>query len=131
MRILVSLIHTSQPIFYTRDIKNDFSLPGGICSVVPYITVKKYVLGTLLTIALMVAVLYVCDYLVAQYRAAHGNPDAIYGTVSVYLASEMKNGSVQLYYRAPQPTRCTYSIFPQLGYTPCWYLSRSTVKLIQ
>jgi hypothetical protein len=98
--------------------------------VVSYTKLKSYVIRALLLCVVLIAVVYMSDYLIAQYRASHGNAGSVYGTVTVYLATEMKNGQVQLFYRNPMPMKCVRTLFPQLGYTPCWYLSRSPVKMV-
>jgi hypothetical protein len=97
--------------------------------VVPYMTVKRLAVRALLLGVVALAVVYASDYFVAQYRATH-NAGAVYGSVNVYLATAMKNGQVQLFYQHPQSVKCVRSIFPQLGYEPCWYLGRSKVDLI-
>jgi hypothetical protein len=97
--------------------------------VVSYISLKRFVLRGLLLAVVLLALVYGFDYLFARYRA-NGPSATVYGTVTVYMATEMKNGQVQLFYRNPQPIKCVRSLFPQLGYAPCWYLSRSPVKMI-
>ena len=97
---------------------------------ISYITFKKYVLRALLAFVASLVVLYAFDYLVVRYRAAYNHSGGPFGSVDVYTAVTMKNGSVQLYYRLPQAVTCVHSVFPHLGYTPCWYLSYSTVKMI-
>jgi hypothetical protein len=103
-------------------------LVGGICSVISYVALKSLFIRGLALCVVVAAVLYVFDYLIVKYRTAHG--EAGMGTVTVYLASAMKNGRVELYYQNPQAIACVHSLFPHMGYTPCWYLSRSPVKVI-
>jgi hypothetical protein len=48
----------------------------------------------------------------------------------VLYVIRVKGGKIQ-YEPGPQETdTCVHSLFPQLGFTPCWYLSGHTDKLI-
>jgi hypothetical protein len=41
-----------------------------------------------------------------------------------------KNGSAEIVVGDPEPETCVHSIFPHMGYTPCWYLNRSSKNII-
>jgi len=79
---------------------------------------------TLLTI-LLVAFVYAGDYLAVRFPGSR-NP---YGTVNVqpYYAIHLKNKKTEFDFNVPEQTQvCVRSLFPHLGYPPCWYASRQT-----
>jgi hypothetical protein len=68
------------------------------------------------------ALLYAGDYAVVRIPIPSSrNP---YGEVTVrpYLDVKLKNGKSDLYFLDPQKKTCVNSLFPHMGYTPCWYL---------
>ena len=79
---------------------------------------------------LAVAGLYVGDYLSAHYHIP-GNRQT-WGSVQVKTlwAVRMKNGRSDYSLGDTVTQTCVRSLFPQMGYTPCWYLSRHTTKVI-
>jgi hypothetical protein len=78
----------------------------------------------LLALLLFVILFYGGDYLVLRYRASnHGNA---LGSVLVKRTLAVRLKSNKIEYTALDPVNrvCTNSIFPQLGYSPCWYVRR-------
>jgi hypothetical protein len=74
-------------------------------------------------IALLVLV-YAADYASVRYRIPRSrNP---YGSVTVQVSYAVmkKDGKPDYYFQPPQAETCVRSLFPHLGYTPCWYLQR-------
>jgi hypothetical protein len=43
----------------------------------------------------------------------------------------MKNGRFEYSLGDTETQTCVRSLFPQLGYTPCWYLSRHATRRIE
>ena len=85
----------------------------------------------MLPIALLsFAALYGGDYLSARYRIP-GNRQTL-GTVEVQTlyATPQKNGRVESWVGNSDTETCLNSLFPHLGYTPCWYLARHPRKTI-
>jgi len=39
-------------------------------------------------------------------------------------AVKQKSGKLEYYFEQPQAQQCSHTLFPQMGYTPCWYLQR-------
>jgi hypothetical protein len=70
------------------------------------------------------AALFAGDYLSARYRIP-GNRQTL-GSVQVQTsyAVRLKNGRIEYTLGDSYTQTCVRSLFPQLGYTPCWYLSR-------
>jgi hypothetical protein len=97
---------------------------------VSYLTVKKYFWRTIQLCLFLLLLCYVSDTLLFKYRAAHSQPGRPFDSVTAYVAAPMKNGSVQLFYGHPQQFACIRAIFPHAGYSPCWYVSETPVKMI-
>jgi len=72
------------------------------------------------------ALLYAGDYAAVRFRR---NPT---GTVQVqpYYAVPLKDGKTEFMFLDPQNEVCVHSLFPHLGYRPCWYVSRHRNKPI-
>ena len=73
---------------------------------------------------------YVCDYIVLRIRMARGGPNAALGSVTVVYGAALKDGRATLFTDQPQLETCVHSIFPHLGYSPCWYASRHPVQIV-
>ncbi len=69
-------------------------------------------------------VLYLADYARLRYKI-HRNSQP-YGSVKMqnYYAVKLKSGKVEYYFDTTKFQPCSNSLFPQMGYTPCWYLRR-------
>jgi hypothetical protein len=80
-----------------------------------------------IAISLFIA-LYAGDYLVLRYRIAAHGVEAASSSVPTFYAAPLKNGRLDVYYDQPQSQTCVRSIFPWLGYEPCWYLKRHTIS---
>ena len=85
----------------------------------------------LLFIALLTLfILYLGDYLSVRYRIPKTrNP---FGVVKIqrYYAVGLKDRKTEFMFLEPENQVCVHSLFPHLGYSPCWYLSRRNVKRI-
>ena len=80
--------------------------------------------------AIALAVLYIADYAVLRIRMARGGEDAVLGKVTVLIGTPLKDGRIGVFADQPEIDTCARSIFPHLGYAPCWYASRHTTKLV-
>jgi hypothetical protein len=83
----------------------------------------------LITLGSVFVALYAGDYLVLRYRIAVHGPDAATAGVPTFYAAPLKNGRMSVYYDEPQMQTCVRSIFPWLGYEPCWYVKRHTINM--
>ena len=89
-------------------------------------------LGRAVLIALLaLAALYAGDYLSARYRIPGNRQTLANIQVMTQYAIRQKDGRVEYTRGDSETDTCVRSLFPQLGYPPCWYLSRHTTKLIQ
>ncbi|MGC1278979.1 MAG: hypothetical protein WA893_12310 [Xanthobacteraceae bacterium] len=85
--------------------------------------------GALIALCSLFVALYAGDYLVLRYRIAAHGADAATSTVPTFYAAPLKGGKFDVYYDSPQTQTCVRSIFPWLGYEPCWYVRRHTISL--
>lgn len=74
---------------------------------------------------------YVIDGIQAGIRLKTGGPSKAYDTVTVFYAASLKGGKYQVYTDRPDRETCSRSLFPQMGYTPCWYLRQHKVKVVE
>jgi len=81
-------------------------------------------LRALLALCLAAASAFAIDAAVLRYRAST-NHNA-FGTVTVhpYYAFPRKDKKIELIFDDPRDETCAHSLFPQMGYSPCWYLRR-------
>jgi hypothetical protein len=78
----------------------------------------------------LLLLLYAGDDFWVRYRMRspkQGNP---LDSVISYYATALKNGKIEVFYDQPITRMCVHSIFPHLGYMPCWYLRRSAITRI-
>ncbi len=90
---------------------------------------RRLIIVALALLTLLLA-LYAGDYFVLRYRiATNRNP---FGTVTVYryYAIAEKNNKVEYVFDHQEAQTCAHSLFPHLGYNPCWYLSRHTEQRV-
>ncbi len=79
--------------------------------------------GILMVMFLLLAV-YAGDYVLIRFRVLRNHSP--FGVVRVrrYYAVTMKDGKPEYYFDQPTDQTCVHSLFPHLGYAPCWYLQR-------
>ena len=79
---------------------------------------------------LVLSAIYVVDDLFVRFRIPPRQQP--FGTVTVerYDAIPEKNGKVEFGFEPPVQQTCVRSLFPHLGYPPCWYLSRHAEQRI-
>jgi hypothetical protein len=90
---------------------------------------RKALLAAPIALCSLFIALYAADYAALRYRIARGGPNSILSTVTVFYAAPIKGDKVSVFYDQPQKQTCVNSLFPQLTYTPCWYVRRHTVRL--
>jgi hypothetical protein len=85
---------------------------------------KVWAPRVLLIAAGLLLLIYIGDYISIAYRIPPGRRQ--FGSVDVQkvLAVPQKDRKTEFIADPPQPQTCSYSLFPQLGLTPCWYLAR-------
>jgi hypothetical protein len=91
---------------------------------------KRSLVRSLVVFGVALLTLYIGDNLVLRYRIWRNLQP--YGSVLVkrYFAIKHKDQRVEFVATDPQQRPCAHSLLPQLGYKPCWYVSRTTVERI-
>ena len=74
----------------------------------------------------LLALLYAGDYLVVRYRIPKSRDPYAVVKVRTYYVVPQKNGKPEFYFLPPEDQTCVRSLFPHLGYKPCWYLRRKS-----
>jgi hypothetical protein len=91
---------------------------------------RNALLAIVIALCALLIVAYAGDYAVLHVRIARHGSDSVLSTVTTFYAAPIKGGRMSIYYDQPQLEPCVRSIFPQLGYAPCWYLRRHAVQLV-
>lgn len=83
-----------------------------------------------LAIVALSAVLYAGDYLSVRYRMAKGKPGDPLEAMKIQRTYVIphKDGRAEIIFGDPETQMCVHSLFPHLGYTPCWYVKRQSQK---
>lgn len=86
--------------------------------------IKTWLKRSLLSIAMLGAVLWAGDWLLLRLKVAR-NRDA-FGSVEVHYryAVHLKNKRIEQYTAKPRMQECVHSAFPHLNENPCWYVER-------
>jgi hypothetical protein len=90
----------------------------------PVLVISEVVKRILLVLVLLVAVVYLGDYLRLRYRMAT-NRDA-FGSVTrdVFYSVKLKNGKTEFSYGGQQDFECPNSLLPEYWEKPCWLARR-------
>jgi hypothetical protein len=94
-----------------------------------------YLKRTLVLLLALAALVYVLDYARVRLRVAFPKLGPALDSVQMdrLYAIALKNGRTEYELDAQQPevtVTCVRSLFPHLGYNPCWYLRRNSQKPI-
>jgi len=83
-----------------------------------------------ISIALLLVVIYAGDTVSVRYGFP-GHRDPL-GQIEIetYYAVLKKDGKTEYMFAGTQNETCVKSLFPHLGYSPCWYLERNRVRRI-
>ena len=87
---------------------------------------RRFLLGILVALAFG----YLGDDLIIRYRVRRNSN--VYGQVTVHRLGAIpeKNGRMEYVPEPPVVETCIHSLFPHIGYLPCWYLSRKTEQRV-
>ncbi len=93
--------------------------------------VGRALLRAAIGVLLLLSAVYGGDYLWLRLRLLlHRNPYSIL-TVQPFYAVPNKNAKgEQYFFLDPHTQTCVRSLFPHLGYSPCWYLNRHKQRRI-
>jgi hypothetical protein len=84
---------------------------------------RRWLGRVLIGLFLLADLLYLGDWAVLKFRAAHGTA---YGVVAVtqFLATPLKGNKVEYDLMGTAQVTCSRSIFPQNGNPACWWVER-------
>ena len=92
--------------------------------------VRRALVATVVLLSILTGVVFTADYLVLRIRMALKTNT--FDTVQVqriyYL--QLKNGKTEITPGEMETQTCVRSLFPHLGYSPCWYARRRTEKRV-
>jgi hypothetical protein len=77
-------------------------------------------------LVVLVIVLYFGDYIVERLRGAPLETVQI----TKFYAVPQKDGKTSFEPGEPETQTCVNSIFPHLGYSPCWYVKRHKTQQV-
>jgi hypothetical protein len=94
-----------------------------------------FVKRALVSLVALAALAYAGDYVALRLRAAYPRFGDAFGAVQMerLYAIPLKNGGTEFELDARQPEvtmDCVHALFPHMGYSPCWYLRRTSQKPI-
>ncbi len=92
--------------------------------------VRKILVRGFLGLLGAVVVAYVLDAIQVRIRLATGGPEKAYDSVNVIYGAGLKGNKYEIYADQPETQTCTRSLFPQMGYSPCWYLRKHTMQML-
>lgn len=81
--------------------------------------------------SLALATFYLGDYLCARYRIPNHRQTLGSVQVRTLYGVRLKGRHIQYSLGDTETEPCVRSVFPQLGYAPCWYLSGHATKYIE
>ena len=74
--------------------------------------------------------LYALDYVTLRFHIPPSRPALGSVDVKPEYVVRLKNGKDDISFGDPETDACANSLFPQMGYTPCWYARRHKNKEI-
>jgi hypothetical protein len=92
--------------------------------------VKKIIVRGVIGLVVAAVIAYVVDAIQVRVRLAAGGAANAYGTVTVLYAAGLKGSKYEIYTDQPDVETCTRTLFPQMGYLPCWYLRKHSMKML-
>lgn len=96
-------------------------------------SVAKLALRAPFGVLVLIALLWIGDWISFRYRLSKGTPGNPLQTVRVQptYAIPHKDGRAEYVFGEPQDITCVRSIFPHGGDPPCWYVQKTASKPIQ
>jgi hypothetical protein len=95
--------------------------------------IGKFVLRGLVGVLVLVALLWIGDWISFRYRLSKGTPGDPLQTMRIQptYAIPHKDGQAEYVFGQAQNVTCVRSIFPHAGDLPCWYVQETASKPIQ
>ncbi len=88
---------------------------------------EKHLARATAVLVMLLAVLYLGDWLVWRHRVALGSG---YGVVEVdqFLATSLKGSKTEYDLTGTQQVKCVRTIFPHQAYPACWWVERNKAQ---
>lgn len=97
-----------------------------------------------LAVLVVLVIVYAGDYVFLKYRIsrfrssggsaaqASNAPNSPLESIQVERTYQIphKDGRAEYDFEPPETVMCAHSLFPHLGYSPCWYLKRHSQQTI-
>jgi hypothetical protein len=93
-------------------------------------TLWRWLANSALVLCAAVVLAFAGDFLVLHVRIAARGLDSATAKLNTYAAAPLKDGKFDVYFDQPQTQTCVRSLFPWLGYQPCWYLQRHPITVV-
>jgi hypothetical protein len=87
----------------------------------------QQVTGAVIVLVILFGMLYAGDWLVWRWRVGRGTGYAMV-QVHEFLATSLKGNKTEYDMTGTAQETCSRSIFPQQGYTSCWWLRRHAAQ---
>ena len=91
----------------------------------------KQVKRGVLVLAALVALIYAGDYLAVRIPIPKSRMVYENVTVQRYYDVGLKSGKSDFYFLDPIQQTCVISLFPHMGYSPCWYVKKHAQQRIK
>jgi hypothetical protein len=91
----------------------------------------KRTLKVLKIAAVSLALLYLGDYLSVRFQIPNRRELLTSVQIEVYYAVKLKGQKTEFMRADPEMETCVRSLFPQIGYLPCWYVTRHMTKWVE
>ncbi|MGC2322693.1 MAG: hypothetical protein WA463_08695 [Terriglobales bacterium] len=85
---------------------------------------KTAVKTALFAVLILCALLYAGDYAAVRFHIPKSRATTSTVEVQPYYAVPLKGGKTEFMFLKPENQVCVNSLFPHLGYNPCWYVRR-------
>jgi hypothetical protein len=83
-----------------------------------------------LALLLVALLLFLGDAIALRMRFPKNRPQFATVQIRPYYAVKLKNGQTEFMFDQPRDETCVNALFPQLGFRPCWYVTKSKTKQI-
>jgi hypothetical protein len=96
----------------------------------PAAAIKRALIRASLLLLALAVVVFAADYAVLRYRVARQSDAFDHVQVQRIYYMLQKNGKTEIIPGESEIQTCVRSLFPHLGYSPCWYARRRTERRV-
>jgi hypothetical protein len=81
-------------------------------------------------VVVIIAIYYVGEFISIKYRIPASREPLSTVEITKLYAILQKSGKTEYEAGEPETQTCVNSIFPHLGYSPCWYVRRHKIQQV-